>query len=238
MNVSRFKFFSLIALGVMFMLTSVDLFADTAAPVGTVTLVTGHATAATPAGQIRDLFHGGKVYAGETLITSSSSYMNVEFTDGGRVLLRPESRFVIERYQYNTAAENAPAATNNTQTEHESAFFRLLKGGFRAVSGLIGHVRHQDYSVQTPVATIGIRGTDYEVRYCAGDCGDIQPTPSDGLYTGVDSGGIVVTSQSGQILLNQGQYSLVPANGGAPVPLPLRPRALGKKPLPDPRTCN
>lgn len=238
MNMSRLKFFSLITLGIVFMFGSAGLLADTPTPVGTVTLVTGHATAATSAGQIRDLFHGGKVYAGETLITSNSSYMNVEFSDGGRVLLRPESRFVIERYQYNSAAANAPAATSNTQTEHESAFFRLLKGGFRAVSGLIGHVRRQDYSVQTPVATIGIRGTDYEVRYCAGDCGDIQPTPGDGLYTGVESGGIVVTNQSGQILLSQGQYSLVPAGGGLPVPLPIRPSALGKKPLPDPRTCN
>ena len=55
----------------------------------------------------------------------------------------------------------------------ESAFFRLLKGGFRAVSGLIGHTRREDYAVQTPVATIGIRGTDYEVRMCSGDCGDV-----------------------------------------------------------------
>jgi hypothetical protein len=54
----------------------------------------------------------------------------------------------------------------------------------------------------------------------------------------VESGGIVVTNQSGQILLSQGQYSLVPAGGGLPVPLPIRPSALGKKPLPDPRTCN
>ncbi|MGH8372830.1 MAG: FecR family protein [Gammaproteobacteria bacterium] len=237
MNIVRFKSLALIMLCVICMLGSASLYADNATPVGTITLVTGHATAAAPSGQIRDLFHGGKVYAGETLITANSSYMNVEFSDGGRVLLRPESRFVIERYQYNTAAANAPA-TNNAQTEHESAFFRLLKGGFRAVSGLIGHVRRQDYAVQTPVATIGIRGTDYEVRYCAGDCGDIQPAPHDGLYTGVESGGIVVTNQSGQILLSQGQYSLVPAGGGTPVPLPLRPPALGKKPLPDPRTCN
>lgn len=236
MKKSGFKFAALLVSGLVLTLGNVSAFADNAAAVGTVTLVTGHATAATPAGQIRDLFHGSQVFAGETLITAGSSYMNVEFTDGGRVLLRPQSRFVIERYQYNTAAASAP--TTSAQTEHESAFFRLLKGGFRAVSGLIGHVRRQDYSVQTPVATIGIRGTDYEVRYCAGDCGDIQPTPNDGLYTGVDSGGIVVTSQSGQIVLSHGQYGLIPAAGGVPVPLPLRPPALGKRPLPDPRTCN
>lgn len=208
-----------------------------AAPAGSVTLVTGRATAATPAGQIRDLFQGAKVYQGETLMTAGGSYMNVEFSDGGRVLLRPESRFVIERYQYGGGSANAPVS-GNTETEHESAFFRLLKGGFRAVSGLIGHVRRQDYSVQTPVATIGIRGTDYEVRYCNGDCGDIQPAPQNGLYAGVQSGGIVVSNPAGQVAIQPGHYSFVSGADVKAIPLPLRPPALGKNPLPDPRTCN
>ena len=156
------------------------------------------------------------------------------------MLLRPESRFVIERYQYTPgqAASNEASASSTAQTEHESAFFRLLKGGFRAISGLIGHVRHRDYKVQTPVATIGIRGTDYEVRYCNGDCGDIQPAPKNGLYAGVQSGGIVVANQSGQISDLAGQYSFVAGANAPAVPLPLRPPALGKQPLPDPRTCN
>lgn len=236
MNISTIKICSLPVLALVLAFGSTAVSADNAAPVGTVTLVAGHATAATPAGQIRDLYRNSNVYAGETLVTAGSSYMNVVFTDGGRVLLRPESRFVIERYQYNGGAGAAPAA--GAQTEHESAFFRLLKGGFRAISGLIGHVRRQDYQVQTPVATIGIRGTDYEVRFCSGDCGDIQPTPHDGLYTGVESGGIIVSNQSGQIVLSHGQYGLIPASGGPPIPLPVRPPALGKQPLPDPRTCN
>ena len=46
------------------------------------------------------------------------------------------------------------------------AFFSLLKGGFRTVSGLIGKINHEDYSVATPVATIGIRGTDYLTVLC------------------------------------------------------------------------
>ena len=67
---------------------------------GTATLVTGHVSAATSSGEIRDIVKGGPVYEGEVLITASSSYVNIEFSDGGRVLLRPESRFQIERYQY------------------------------------------------------------------------------------------------------------------------------------------
>lgn len=203
---------------------------------GTVTLVTGHASAATAAGGVRDLVKGGPVYAGETIITSASSFVNIEFTDGGRVLLRPESRFAIERYQY--AGAGSPPAGGAAPVQQESAFFHLLKGGFRAVSGLIGHVRHEDYAVQTPVATIGIRGTDYEIRYCNGDCGDIQPTPANGLYAGVSSGAIGLTNGTGQTVTSQGQYTFIGGSNVGGQNLGNRPPALGKNPLPDPKTCN
>src|SRR5690242_2362856 len=85
--------------------------AATASAAGTATLVTGHVSAATPSGEIRDIVKGGPVYEGEVLITASSSYVNIEFSDGGRVLLRPESRFQIERYQY--AATNTQAQAAN-----------------------------------------------------------------------------------------------------------------------------
>ena len=208
--------------------------ADPAA--GTATLVTGHVSAAAPSGEIRDILKGGQVFQGEVIITSPGSYVNIEFTDGGRVLLRPETRFSIERYQY--AGAQAPTR-GQAPVRQESAFFRLLKGGFRAVSGLIGHTRREDYGVQTPVATIGIRGTDYEVRYCNGDCGDISPTPQDGLYAGVESGGIALTNGAGVTLTTPGRYTFVSGNGSAGQSLGgQRPGALGKAPLPDPKTCN
>jgi len=207
--------------------------ADTA---GTATLVTGHVSAAAPSGEIRDLIKGGAVYAGEVIITATGSYVNIEFSDGGRVLLRPETRFAIERYQY--AGAQASTGTPGQPARQESAFFRLLKGGFRAVSGLIGHTRREDYAVQTPVATIGIRGTDYEVRYCNGDCGDISPAPKDGLYAGVQSGAIALNNGGGQVTTTAGQYVFIAGAGNVGIPSALRPQALGHQPLPDPKTCN
>ncbi|HEX7966469.1 MAG TPA: FecR domain-containing protein [Gammaproteobacteria bacterium] len=221
------------------LLGALSAYADTnpAAAVGSATLVTGHVSVAAPSGEIRDLLKGAPVYEGEVIITASSSYVNIEFTDGGRVLLRPESRFQIERYQYAgarpaAAAPNAPAQP----ARQESAFFRLLKGGFRAVSGLIGHTRREDYAVQTPVATIGIRGTDYEVRLCAADCTDITPAPKDGLYAGVQSGAIALSNQGGETKTTAGQYVFIAGAAGVGIPLALRPPALQQ--LPDPKTCN
>ena len=206
------------------------------ASAGIATLVTGHVSAATPSGEIRDIVKGGAVYEGEVIITAGSSYVNIAFSDGGRVLLRPESRFQIERYQYAGAASQ-PAQAANQPARQESAFFRLLKGGFRAVSGLIGHTRREDYAVQTPVATIGIRGTDYEVRMCQGDCGDIVPTPQDGLYAGVQSGSINLANAGGNATPTAGQYVFISPKGGFTAPAGVRPAALGQ-PLPDPKTCN
>jgi hypothetical protein len=206
---------------------------ETAAAAGTATLVTGHVSAATPSGEVRDIVKGGPVYEGEVIVTSSSSYVNIAFSDGGRVLLRPESRFQIERYQYAGATTTQAA---NQPVRQESAFFRLLKGGFRAVSGLIGHTRREDYAVQTPVATIGIRGTDYEVRLCNGDCTDTSPTPKDGLYAGVQSGSIALTNQGGTTTPTAGQYVYISGSNGVPVPNGTRPPALTQ--LPDPKTCN
>jgi hypothetical protein len=208
--------------------------AASATAAGTATLVTGHVSAATPSGEIRDIVKGGPVYEGEVLITASSSYVNIEFSDGGRVLLRPESRFQIERYQYAATSTQAQAA--NQPVRQESAFFRLLKGGFRAVSGLIGHTRREDYAVQTPVATIGIRGTDYEVRFCQGDCGDTTPTPKDGLYAGVQSGSIALSNQGGTTTPTAGQYVYIAGANGISPPTGIRPQALTQ--LPDPKTCN
>lgn len=227
----------MVAIGVLLWVMASGVFA--ADPVaGTVTLVTGHASAASPSGEIRNLIKGGAVYSGETVITSSASYVNIAFTDGGRVLLRPESRFQIERYQY--AGDQGAATTQEAPRaiQQESAFFRLLKGGFRAVSGLIGHVRREDYAVQTPVATIGIRGTDYEVRYCNGDCTDVTPKPKDGLYAGVQFGAIALTNQGGQTTTTAGHFVFISSADSASIPLALRPAALGRDPLPDPKTCN
>jgi hypothetical protein len=208
---------------------------------GTATLVTGHVSAASPAGEIRDLVKGSPVYEGEVIITSNASYVNIEFSDGGRVLLRPESRFQIDRYQFSgtTPQPGAPPGQPGAAPapRQESAFFHLLKGGFRAVSGLIGHTRHEDYSVQTPVATIGIRGTDYEVRLCQGDCGDITPAPKDGLYAGVQSGAIALSNQGGTTTPVAGQFVFI-ANGAGTPPPPIGNRPPALTPLPDPKTCN
>ncbi|MGE5638737.1 MAG: FecR domain-containing protein, partial [Clostridia bacterium] len=122
----------------------------------------------------------------DVLRTGPSSSLQVRFVDEGLISLRESSEFAIEDYKF--AAE---------QPEQERAFFRLIKGGFRSVTGLIGRARNANYRVQTQTATIGIRGTDYAARLCSGgDCGkDVK----DGLYgtvLGLSHGSNQITVQN------------------------------------------
>lgn len=219
------------------------LLAQTAAAAeraGDITLLTGRATAAGVSGEIRPLAKDGVVYPGEMINTGPNSYLNIKFTDGGRVLLRPNSRFQIEEYSYKErAGTTAETSSPNVEAEPEgNSLFRLLKGGFRAVTGMIGERNRDNYKVRTPVATIGIRGTDFEARFCQSDCFDISPAPADGLYTGVFNGGIQLGNETGTFDRDAGQYGFVPGFNQKPVGLKRRPRALAQDPMPDPEACD
>src|SRR3546814_146346 len=163
------------------------------AAAGHVMLLTGRGSAlAADGGAIRELHKDDAVFSGELVSAAGNSYVNLRFTDGSFILLRPNTRMMIETYAYPMAAEEtraspAPASSAKAaipktsraaatapvpSSPSKSGFFRLLKGGFRAVSGLIGRVDHEEYRVSTPVATIGIRGTDYYVYQCDAACDD------------------------------------------------------------------
>lgn len=199
-----------------------------------VTLATGKITVAGGDGTIREIARGDLVHAGEILSTASNSYLHMRFSDGGQVVLRPNSRFVIDEYLFD---EDEAASTEEEPEGSGSSSMRLLRGGFRAVTGAIGRNNQEDYEVKTPVATLGIRGTNYQARMCAGDCVDIDPMPDDGLYAGVDSGAISITNAAGETIATAGQYAYVAGAGEPPSTLPFRPRVLTQDPIPDPDAC-
>ena len=225
--------------------------AGAAEQAATATLAVGTVQAVAADGSSRSLHDGDLVYSGETVKTGDQSYANLDFTDGGTIMLRPGTQFSIVNYHYDeqghledtepgdTVPPQPPASSSNDSEPplppQENAFFKLIKGGLRAVSGLIGHVQRDNYRMETPAATIGIRGTDYEARYCGADCGDEKDTsgaPADGLYTAVDKGSIGVRNDSGETVTRQGQYLYVQHARARAVLSNQRPHALRHMELP------
>ncbi len=211
-------------------LAPVSAFAQ-ASQAGSIGLLNGQAQATGLSTPAHALAKGDPVYGGDIVETRASSYTLIRFTDQGSVLLRPNSKFQVEKYQYAAAAPAAPAQREalaplqaaSAATQPDSSFFRLLKGGLRAVSGLVAHADYSHYLMSTPVATMGIRGTDYEIAMCEDSCLsdptvlNSVPAGKDlvgSVVSGVNEGQIVVTSFTGNtVTLGPGQYAITLADG-------------------------
>jgi hypothetical protein len=107
----------------------------------------------------RTLGKGLPLAQGDRLTTSEGASAIIKLADGTRMTVRPNSELVLQTYQFR---ENAP---------DNSMLMQLVRGGFRAVTGLISKNAPNAARVQTNTATIGIRGTDFDARVCTGECG-------------------------------------------------------------------
>ncbi|WP_415893732.1 FecR domain-containing protein [Neptuniibacter sp. PT8_73] len=140
----------------IFLLTSllilVSSFSQAEESVGKVILSFGQNVAVSTAGDERALKRQADVFANDLLKTSAKGRLQIRFTDGSRLSLKPNTEFKIDDYRFDEA-----------NPEDGKAIYKLLKGGMRTISGKIGKVDKEDYKLDAVVATIGIRGTDFSV---------------------------------------------------------------------------
>ena len=153
MTFDRFKSFAYAVVTVSLVLFSAVV---TAAPAGKVTAARGAVTVQPSTGAARIVGRNAEINQGDVLSTGKRSFAILEFNDGTRMSLRPDTVFKIEQW--------------NAEPKQETAVTRLFKGGLRAVTGFISRRNSRAFRVNTSVATIGIRGTTFDARLCDGDC--------------------------------------------------------------------
>ncbi len=107
---------------------------------------------ATTKGQSRALAVGGLLESGD-VISVAKGTMTVKFEDGQIVVLQENSRFAIEKYDY-----------NKQKVAESSVAMSLLSGGMRFITGVIGGTRKDAIAMKAGTATIGIRGTDLAIN--------------------------------------------------------------------------
>jgi hypothetical protein len=184
-----------------------------AATAGEITHLSGILSVRHADGSSKILSVKSVVSEGDMLTTEADTYARIKFVDGGEVVLRPNTQLKVESYRFDKA-----------KPQNDSVLLNMLKGGLRAVTGLIGKRSQEKVAYQTPTATIGIRGTHHGQLYCNDDCGGIPtPTgqpPANGLHVDVASGMISITNASGTFTFSAGQFVYVPAPNQAPVPVP------------------
>jgi len=123
--------------------------ADTGKPFASVWRIRGEVFATNQRGTESLLKEGGTVLVGEKIRSSNTGEAVLRTADGGMVAIRPAAAFVPEQF-----------AAEGKSTDRQ--VLRLITGSLRVISGWIARLNPRDHRIQTPSATIGIRGTDHE----------------------------------------------------------------------------
>ena len=175
---------------------------------GILTHLSGQVSLEKPDGSKIEATSGMQVQMGSTITTGEKGFARIEMSDGGEMVLRPGTHFKIEKYNFD---QDKPA--------DDSFVFSVIKGGFRAVSGLVSKRGNKDaYQAKTPTAVTAIRGTQFDLRVCQASCGSL----ADGTYIAVRFGIVATSNSQGSTDFKAGQVGYIPLNQ-PPVILPRDP---------------
>lgn len=136
---------------------------------------------------------GSDLESKDTIVTSTTSKAQLTFKDNTIITVGKQSRFSIEEYLFDTA-------------DSSNAKFNVISGTVRAMSGKIGKIAPEKFTVKTKTATIGIRGTDFVVHvaddgtisiFCLQ--GSIIVRDSNGHNVIIDAGAYITITPKGDI---------------------------------------
>ena len=118
-------------------------------PVARVSMAVGDAQRIGASGQVTPLSLGTQLSEQDRIITGKDAMVILIFSDQARVALRPDSELLIRRYKVDP---------NGAETELQ---LDLLRGTVRQISGRAAQKQPERYRLNTPIAAIGVRGTDF-----------------------------------------------------------------------------
>jgi hypothetical protein len=93
------------------------------------------------------------INAGDSIFTESNGHVHIRFIDGALISVRPSSTLNVERYEFDPM-----------RPENSTVKFNLSEGVTRAISGEAARSARSRFRLNTPIAAIGVRGTDFVVR--------------------------------------------------------------------------
>lgn len=150
--------------------------------------------------QLRRPKPGDALNVGDSVVTGGDGEVHLNMEDGGYIGVRPDTRLRIATFK----TEGGP---------DDRSVIGLLSGSFRSVTGWIGKLAGNHYRINTPTATIGVRGTDHEplVIPQGGTAGE------PGTYDRVNIGETRMQTPQGAISVKPNQAGFTPhQSGGQP----------------------
>lgn len=165
--------------------------AQASALAGRFEFISGKVFVVSPDGAERLAQKGMQVDERDTVVTGRNAIAQLLMVDNAIIALRPDTRLDISVYQYAAQHKDAHHAGRSV--------LDLIKGGLRAITGVIGHVNHGDDVIHTATATIGIRGTDHDPMYIPAPAHGATPIGPPGTYDMVNKGGTYIQNSTGRV---------------------------------------
>jgi hypothetical protein len=154
-----------------------------AANAGTIESVAGNVSIVGADSKSRAAAAKGTLQAGDLVVTDARSEALIKLGDDSKLVLRQNTRFRFDEYRYEKAAS-------------DSLLVSVLRGAMRMITGTIGRANPSQVRVNASTATIGIRGTDFEVAVIPEDTAEARA----GVYDYVRDGATDIRIASGQSL--------------------------------------
>jgi len=196
--------------GLLLALISTAFAGQAQAAAGRVEFAIGPATVVGVDGRSRPAARGTELDSGDVVRTNDGR-VQMRMTDGAFISLQPNTEFGIKEYRFAGKADGS-----------ENAFYSLVKGAMRTVTGLIGRVNRNRYQVATPTATVGIRGTGGLIEILQGGATLVQGT----------SGIWFLANPAGTIDIPAGVAGLAPVDPKQPPKETVQIPTAGPSPLP------
>jgi hypothetical protein len=142
---------------------------------------------------------GDKVFEGDSISTGANGEIHMTMDDQGFIAVRPSTKMRIQQYR----AEG---------DDSDKGVISLVVGSLRSITGWIGKYHPKSYSINTPTATIGIRGTDHEPKVIPEGSSEGDA----GTYDKVNAGGSFINTPQGNVDVTPNHAAFAPHNGRAP----------------------
>ena len=121
-----------------------------AEPVGKVLFAIGDARLAADGTRVKK---DDAIVVGQAIVTGANGHVHIRFVDDAFVSVRPNSKLQVEQYVY-----------DEREPKNNRVRFSLSQGVARLITGKAGQSAKDNFRLNTPVAAIGIRGTDFLVQ--------------------------------------------------------------------------
>lgn len=179
---------------------------------GVIQFVAGNVQLVQPDGVGRLASKGVPVKVGDTLATAKGAMAQLKMGDGAIVVVVPDSRVTVAEFRYAGVEDGT-----------EKVRYRLEHGGFRAVTGAIGRTYKRNYVIETPIAHMGVRGTDHETYYFPATGPVSADDAKPGAYNKVNTGKTFIRTGAGEVEIEPNQVGYVASANDVPVILPMVP---------------